>query len=700
MRTKTRRGFAAVDRRSPTRNGSGGARDLEDHDDLPVWRLGRPLVAWHGDNDCDAPVRAVGKPRNGARRSGHAVVDNQEGGSDLSESDGDDGCDLPVRAMVSKPRSGANQTRRAVVDEEEGGSDLSDTEVHTASTRRSKEGVHAADGSERRTCAIFCTTCAAVCGCALTFAGLWLLVTAADTQNDPLVDAVATHSSSGATLAALPQQSSPSVQSPWPAIMSSLASPPPLPRPPSPEPPPHAPQPRPQKPPPSPEPPSLHEPAASPPPPSSPSSSPSLPPAPTPLPPGSPSPQPSPTAPAPAPPADPEAKPLAALPDVEDATTAAGPAYTVSWTTEQGFNCWPGHGAQDIDPPGKPVDGATTLALCKAACEAAATCEGVVTLRSSGACFRKTALNLRACAQDGARAVADTHVLLRSYPQPPPAPPSPPSPPSPPPFDAMDVVDQLNVRFHRGRPSNSLDEAGCIIHQFDSRDDPNPDGVPWIHRRDGMSAAVINGHQTPEADRQNIPIYSYSLAGFVLDPKHVQVRCSYAFDTGSLQWSNSCNGWRCSDTEDTDTHAWHGCAFNPTGLQRMMEVQNELRNRGTKPQFKVFDDHKFYNELILDSVAEDELPQAIAAVFYLPTPCDDIYDGPKCEAYARGAHRNILRHFRLTEAQLPLVKFDFFGWERPFVQMANCDIRATGVGSCGPAANAVPLDASYRLGGK
>ena len=78
--------------------------------------------------------------------------------------------------------------------------------------------------------------------------------------------------------------------------------------------------------------------------------------------------------------------------------------------------------------------------------------------------------------------------------------------------------------------------------------------------------------------------------------------------------------YRCSDTESVDSHANGGCAFNPTGLSHMMEVQQELRRRNSKPRFKVWDDHKFYNEVIIDdSFYTQHLPHSIAAVFYLPT---------------------------------------------------------------------------------
>ena len=99
--------------------------------------------------------------------------------------------------------------------------------------------------------------------------------------------------------------------------------------------------------------------------------------------------------------------------------------------------------------------------------------------------------------------------------------------------------------------------------------------------------------------------------------------------------------------------------------------------------------HRFYNEVIMnDQVYKQNLPKSIGAIFYLPTPCTDIYDGPKCEDYARGAHRNILRHFKLTEADIPLVKFDYNNWERPFTWAPNCEEAAKGVLSCGPAASA------------
>ena len=66
------------------------------------------------------------------------------------------------------------------------------------------------------------------------------------------------------------------------------------------------------------------------------------------------------------------------------------------------------------------------------------------------------------------------------------------------------LVDELNARFAAGRPSDTLRSAGILIHQFDGRDDPNPDGTPWMPQRNdasSISAAVVNKALEPEQDQ-------------------------------------------------------------------------------------------------------------------------------------------------------------------------------------------------------
>ena len=84
-----------------------------------------------------------------------------------------------------------------------------------------------------------------------------------------------------------------------------------------------------------------------------------------------------------------------------------------------------------------------------------------------------------------------------------------------------------------------------------------------------------------------MPLYSYSLAGIILEPAYnkvrsksrltlpilrsdpicihptsPQVRCAYAFDAGSIKWHDACNPQRCWDMESADGHATSGWAHS------------------------------------------------------------------------------------------------------------------------------------------
>ena len=145
------------------------------------------------------------------------------------------------------------------------------------------------------------------------------------------------------------------------------------------------------------------------PPPSAPPSPPSPPPLPPPPPPSPPPPAPSPLS--PTPPACPP--PPSTLPTP---TPLAPPVVAEAlWTKSKGFNCYPGHGATDIDTAG-PAANAKTLAACKAICEATTECEGIIMLRQTGGCFLKAAIELSRCADDGHNAFADTYTIERPLP--------------------------------------------------------------------------------------------------------------------------------------------------------------------------------------------------------------------------------------------------------------------------------------------
>ena len=96
--------------------------------------------------------------------------------------------------------------------------------------------------------------------------------------------------------------------------------------------------------------------------------------------------------------------------------------------------------------------------------------------------------------------------------------------------------------------------------------------------------------------------------------------------------------------------------------------QRDQLSRDIATWQKKWDDKKYYSELIFDSATFiKELPHSVEAMFFLPTNCaGDIYDGPKCESYARRAHRKFIEHFKLSPLQVPLLKFDLWNWDTPF----------------------------------
>eukprot|EP00966_Prymnesium_polylepis_P073558 1707463-Prymnesium_polylepis.1 len=140
-------------------------------------------------------------------------------------------------------------------------------------------------------------------------------------------------------------------------------------------------------------------------------------------------------------------------------------------------------------------------------------------------------------------------------------------------------------------------------------DDPNPDGQPWLpgtgrwDTGDRISAALVHGGMTPD-EGGNLPIYSFDLAGIILNPAANTMLCAYPFDVGSL--SRTCHPRGVSETcvpGCTQGGNWPGawcdpphneqwpCAWRPDALGRVMHLREEYRQRNVKPNMKVWDDH-------------------------------------------------------------------------------------------------------------
>lgn len=350
-----------------------------------------------------------------------------------------------------------------------------------------------------------------------------------------------------------------------------------------------------------------------------------------------------------------------------------------------------------------------SLDICKAACLQAAdfACHAILFVDYSSSCYRKRDIIVGLC--DYSKGFG---LYLRADPRIAP----PPSPVPRVPGWRPPVVDELNARFlHGDSMADELHGMGLLVHQFDFMDSVDPEDEPWMpgtgewfdpavgdtvsswDRGDRISAAIINAHMTPETSG-SIPIYSIGLAGVIMSPRKNRMLCSHAYDVDSLERTCSPRGvtescvpgcthprqsskgviWCNSDAKDiSNIDAQWPCAWRPSDTSSMLQTRERLRAAGIKPSHKRFDDHKYYVEAVFDSEAFiANLPGSIEAVFFLDGPkvqeqgCWDCWtSGHKTEDYARRAHRTMLRHFGLASTLLPLLRFDPWNWEAPFVEV-------------------------------
>jgi hypothetical protein len=258
------------------------------------------------------------------------------------------------------------------------------------------------------------------------------------------------------------------------------------------------------------------------------------------------------------------------------------------------------------------------------------------------------------------------------------------------------------------------------VHQFDSRDGTDPNAQAWLPDAGGgegdiISVSLINRAMHPDPGH-NIPIYSFDLGGVIISPWAAQLLCSYPYDVGTVRRkkctsqnldmvhcipgctpddsrANRSSDWGstaiwCPPVDPTAT--WQsqekkaeavkfsgdqGCAWKQDDLMPMMKLRDSYSEHA-KFHGK-WDDHKFYNELVLDPLAFKELlPHSIEAVFYQPgTTGKDCFDAfnilikakmHKCEDYARAAHRAFVNHYGLSDHDVPLLKLAIFNWDAPF----------------------------------
>ena len=237
-------------------------------------------------------------------------------------------------------------------------------------------------------------------------------------------------------------------------------------------------------------------------------------------------------------------------------------------------------------------------------------------------------------------------------PRPPPPPPPPPSPRPPPPS----MLSVLNTRWAAGKPAAALDEAGILIHIFDgvtSRTNPfEPCGSAWCARlRDRLSVSVVNARR-PDVYPKG------SCAGLVVASEMAEPRCSYYSDGGSNRMLclaaspkeplrvdgecvPGCGPQWCVSLEPL-LHCHAGCAWRPDQLEQMLLQQEHVNNRHAC----------LHNEVVLRLLA-DRMPQALAAVFMLPS-CVGTVEAEE----VRQLHARLLLTYGLSSKRLPLLVYN------------------------------------------
>ena len=279
-----------------------------------------------------------------------------------------------------------------------------------------------------------------------------------------------------------------------------------------------------------------------------------------------------------------------------------------------------------------------------------------------------------------------------SPPSPPPRPPQPPRPPPnypPAPPPAASILDAINLRFTQGGRHNELWRAGVLLHHFDNQGN---DIKPWLpcpetcwgkkcwcaDIRDRLSCSLINGRMPKVAGKMPtyIDVDVNAASGFILNPAFTRILCAYPSDGGSAGRTcdpigvsaNCVPGCYNFDREGggslwCDDTGKANCAFRPTHLMAMLEVQREVPLTGGIPG---------YNEVIVDRVEwQKYLPKGIDAVWYLKGgQCGSTDASMLCEKYARKVHAQLIEEFGLSPKQLPLLVFDPRNFAKPF-EMAH-----------------------------
>ena len=200
-------------------------------------------------------------------------------------------------------------------------------------------------------------------------------------------------------------------------------------------------------------------------------------------------------------------------------------------------------------------------------------------------------------------------------------------------------VSALEAMWHDGKPSNDVQSAGLIVHQFDA---VNPKGQAAFEPCPQHLWCAKYGKIWPSSlinRRQHKGLYrGDQMGGLILAPPPLNsIRCAYPKDGNSMGHIGSmgCQG----DCPDCQRPAgYHGppcktwdCSFPSERLQQALAAGG-----GDK-----------HNEIVIDAqVMASNLPHSVLAFFYMQ---------PQTKPQAASHHAEFLKRYNLTADDCPLL---------------------------------------------
>jgi len=180
------------------------------------------------------------------------------------------------------------------------------------------------------------------------------------------------------------------------------------------------------------------------------------------------------------------------------------------------------------------------------------------------------------------------------------------------------LVERLSDIFFNAVPSEDLSKVGLTIHCWDATEEIPRE--PWRPCGSGICAQFQKWWSASTINWANH--YTFGDAGIIMEPERNSVLCSYAFDSGTM--AGGCVSGR------------------PENLTRVISQS-------------MFWQHMGYNEILMNSSDfMAKLPGSIAAfVFNLKG------EGHAGVTYQR--YQQFLRHFNLSDADVPLLRANFNG---------------------------------------